>query len=191
VRETLRCLDFASFSASLSLPRVSRFLRTEMNSQAQQDDAEQAYRDYLRSIAVLLVPPSSPIISSLLATAHASLDLAPLEIGHNERNIDFWDERKEGMHWEKEKEEKWEMSREEVEGIKRERKEFMDRVKREDGEEERWRLGAFSTSSLHLSRIDLFSFSQNPGQSLLLSPKTSCSPAALVKLQPRPDSPSA
>jgi hypothetical protein len=161
-----------------------------MNTQIQQDDAEQTYRDYLRSIAVLLVPPSSPVVSSILATAHASLDLTPLEIGHHERNIDFWDERKAGMDWEREKEEKWEMSREEVEGIKRERKEFMDRVKREDGEEERWKLGAFSISSLRLIRIDLFSFPQNPGQSLLLSPTTSCSPAALVKLQPRPDSPS-
>ncbi|BGP14275.1 hypothetical protein JCM10213_005833 [Rhodosporidiobolus nylandii] len=56
-------------------------------------DTDAPLRAYLRPLASSLVPPSSPVIRSFLSTATASLDLTPLETGHAERNIDFWDAR--------------------------------------------------------------------------------------------------
>lgn len=132
-------LLLSRFSSSVA----SLFL-TMSSPSSSSEDRDTLYRSHLRSLASLLVPPSAPIVSSLLATALFSLSSAlatPLEWRHDEQNIDFWDARRE-KDWGEGREERWEMSREEVEGIKRERKECADRVREAGRDEERWQLGS-------------------------------------------------
>ncbi|GAA5859330.1 hypothetical protein JCM8547_001987 [Rhodosporidiobolus lusitaniae] len=124
------------------------------------DASEQAYRTYLRSLASLLVPPSSPTLSSLLTSATSSLShsfCTPLEWGQQEKSVDFWDEpgRRKGFDaWENaagagggggEKWERWEVTREQVEELKRRKREWMEKQEREeeDGEEERFELASW------------------------------------------------
>ncbi|GAA6027847.1 hypothetical protein JCM8097_001745 [Rhodosporidiobolus ruineniae] len=104
------------------------------------DDPDTLYRSYLRPLASSLVPPSSPTISSLLASTSSSL--VPLlsqavDWAHDEQNIDFWDARRVGREWEGARGERWEMSRGEVEGVKGARKGWGEAVKRAEEADER------------------------------------------------------
>ncbi|BGP23150.1 hypothetical protein JCM10295v2_002044 [Rhodotorula toruloides] len=93
---------------------------------------EHAHRAYVASLASQLVQDALTSADYLLALAlpSHSQPLTPLAIGHDERNIEFWDDRK--LHeWEKgaREIERWEMSKGQVEEIKRVRKELSDAVK--------------------------------------------------------------
>ncbi|GAA5834848.1 hypothetical protein JCM9279_007125 [Rhodotorula babjevae] len=100
---------------------------------------EHAIRAHTRSLAVHLVPPSSPILASLptLLLPAPSRPLAPIPIDHDERNIDFWDARR-VKEWEDERrrDELWEMTRTQVDELKRSRREWVEAVKyvKEEGE---------------------------------------------------------
>lgn len=93
---------------------------------------EHAIRAHTRSLAVHLVPPSSPILASLpaLLRPSPSRPLSPILIDHDERNIDFWDARR-VKEWEDERrrDELWEMTRAQVDELKRSRREWVEAVK--------------------------------------------------------------
>ncbi|GAA5901295.1 hypothetical protein JCM8208_002328 [Rhodotorula glutinis] len=103
------------------------------------DTQEHAIRAHVRSLAVQLVPPSSPLLASLptLLLPSPSRPLMPFIIDHDERNIDFWDARR-VKEWEDERrrDELWEMTRAQVDELKRSRREWIEAVKnvKEEGE---------------------------------------------------------
>lgn len=103
------------------------------------DTQEHAIRAHVRSLAVQLVPPSSPLLASLptLLLPSPSRPLMPFIIDHDERNIDFWDARR-VKEWEDERrrDERWEMTRAQVDELKRSRREWIEAVKnvKEEGE---------------------------------------------------------
>ncbi|GJN87137.1 hypothetical protein Rhopal_000082-T1 [Rhodotorula paludigena] len=104
-----------------------------MEYAAAQDDL--SARAHIRSLVSRLVPPSSPYLRSLFPAPPAR-PRSPLALGHDERNIDFWDARR-VREWEEERArgDKWEMSREQVDDVKRCRKALADttrRVREED-----------------------------------------------------------
>ncbi|GAA5976732.1 hypothetical protein JCM11641_005676 [Rhodosporidiobolus odoratus] len=112
------------------------------------DPTDTAYRAHLRSIAIHLVPPSSPIISSLLLSAN-SATTPQLSVewttGHAEHNIDFWDARK-MPEWKDEKWEKLEMKREQVEELRKERGKWIERGRQAEAEDSKLSTGPWPTS---------------------------------------------
>ncbi|KPV76617.1 uncharacterized protein RHOBADRAFT_42961 [Rhodotorula graminis WP1] len=100
---------------------------------------QHAIRTHVRSLAVQLVPPSSPILASLpaLLLPSPSRPLTPFVIGHDERKIDFWDARR-VKEWddERRRDELWEMTRAQADELKRSRKDWVEAVKhvKEEGE---------------------------------------------------------
>lgn len=99
-----------------------------MEYAAAQDDL--SARAHIRSLVSRLVPPSSPYLRSLFPAPPARPP-SPLALGHDERNIDFWDARR-VREWEEERAtgDKWEMSREQVDDVKRCRKALADTTRR-------------------------------------------------------------
>ncbi|BGO89961.1 hypothetical protein NBRC10512_001945 [Rhodotorula toruloides] len=93
---------------------------------------EHVHRAHVASLASQLVPDALTSTDHLLSLAlpSPSRPLTPLAIGHDERNIDFWDDRK-VREWEKgaSEVERWEMSKGQVEEVKRVRKDLADAVK--------------------------------------------------------------
>ncbi|BGP30450.1 hypothetical protein JCM10296v2_002205 [Rhodotorula toruloides] len=93
---------------------------------------EHEHRAYVASLTSQLVPDALTTCDQLLSLAlpSPSRPLTPLAIGHDERNIDFWNDRK-VREWEKgaNEVERWEMKKGQVEEVKRVRKELADAVK--------------------------------------------------------------
>jgi hypothetical protein len=112
---------------------------------------EHAHRAYVASLASQLVPDALASTDDLvsLALPPPSQPLTPFAIGHDERNIDFWDGRK-VREWEKgvSEVERWEMSKGQVEEVKRVRKELEDAVKKAEEDEK----ASLTAGTLRLSR---------------------------------------
>lgn len=119
---------------SLAAPLI--LARSSHASPTMQTDSgvslEHAHRAHVASLASQLVPDALTSTDHLLSLAlpSPSRPLTPLAIGHDERNIDFWDDRK-VREWEKgaSEVERWEMSKGQVEEVKRVRKDLADAVK--------------------------------------------------------------
>ncbi|KAK4331378.1 Proteophosphoglycan 5, partial [Rhodotorula toruloides] len=117
----------AAEQADLMESHASRTMQTDSDV-----PLEHAHRAYVASLASQLVPDALTTCDQLLSLAlpSPSRPLTPLAIGHDERNIDFWDDRK-VRECEKgaSEVERWEMSKGQVEEVKRVRKDLADAVK--------------------------------------------------------------
>jgi hypothetical protein len=107
------------------------------SSSAIEREREAQHRAELAALVSRVVPRPRPAVDLLLALARPSAAsesyLTPLRVGHNERNIDFWDERKLKDYLKRsdsESHDKLELKREQVDAVKATHKAFADACKR-------------------------------------------------------------